>query len=384
MKMDRQRGAQKDQEVFYDGEAWAHEEEEEEEEHADASYEDDVAPRSEPAALSSGDFSSSTERAGDQRSELRAEMSVTRSSKRKETTKHKKTIETIVVVQEADRDRELPAPQDRTTRETRGDQVFIRTLESPGEVPDLPVRQLQEQKVTEVTKVTETAETSMHTESRERQEGRRTTTVKEIESETTEPVTLSRKVSYQESVQVISGKREEEDSRAEKITVQQTEVTATDKAALVTRVRRVEEKKSRREETVVQPAPEKQEKFKSVEVIKKATAQEEVTLRGAAEESVTDIRPQRPGGIRQTESDFKVETKKKEFKDEETSLLKGGAVEKRRLSPPAASRGTERDANLLIMPSLTLSLFLFDDHQGAAFHQHFHVLCFTILHHSLF
>ncbi|XP_068589753.1 neurofilament heavy polypeptide-like [Cebidichthys violaceus] len=352
VKIERRREAQKIQEVFYvtekvspTEEAWEHGEEAWEhgevvEEHAEVSYEDEVARLSEtmPSLSEKEFFLSSTEKATDQKSELRAGISVTDSSKKKEirSTKHEKTQETVVVVQQTKSDRDKT-----TTKEIESE---------PEKIPSVTDAEKSEPVI--------------------------------IRGKETEGKVLI-EVSKQESVNHVSDKPEDKYSRTETITIQQAEVTVKDKPTQVgsIQVKTVEEKTIRKEETVVKPAvipdskknetsasekvpvKKQEKKLKSDEIIKKPKPKEEATPKIKPEESVTDIQLQRPKGTKQeshfvaarTEAEIQ---KKEESKDvrqtEETSLLmevqrKTSEPEKRRISPPAASRGTERNSNILII-----------------------------------
>lgn len=143
VKIERKKGAQKIQEVYYvtekvspTEEVWEHEHVSEE--HATVLYEE-VAPLGETVVLSELDVLSTTGKASqrDKKSETRGEISVTDTSKKKETTKPRvipKTQETIVVVQESySEDREVTVLEDKPTKERNEEEFFVRTVESPAE-----------------------------------------------------------------------------------------------------------------------------------------------------------------------------------------------------------------------------------------------------------
>ncbi|XP_078030946.1 uncharacterized protein LOC144466895 [Epinephelus lanceolatus] len=311
VKIERRKGAEKIQEVYYvtekvspTEEVWEHEEVVEE--HAEVLYEDEVARLGEKiVSLSEVDILSTTEKARDKKSELRGEISVTDSSKRKETrvTKHRvpKTEETIVVVQEpeSDRDREVITLKGKPTKIE--EEYFIKTIESPKEeIADerkdsLSVRQRPDERDISKQETTVTVkkgrEITITTESKERQVRPQTYTVKETESvqekitsvtdtDKTKPVIIStearkltkkldieekpfREVTYEElvdrDVEIIADIPEEEYSRSEEITeirIQQRDVPVKDKRTKVipTEVKVVDEKTSRKEEPRIKPA----------------------------------------------------------------------------------------------------------------------------------
>lgn len=316
VKIEQRKGAQKIQEVYYvtekvspTVEVWEHEEVVEE--HAKVSYEDKVATLGETVVLlSEVDVLSSTEKASqrDKKSQLRGEISVTDTAKRKETrlTKHKvvpKTRETIVVVEESEseKDREVTTVQDKPTKEKTEEEVFVRMIDSPTEeitderidsisvipLPDKKDVSIQETSVT----VKRGREMTIKTESKGRQvreqEVRKTEeTVNETElvkdislvtdaDETkpfpiiistearkqTEKVEMERKALTEESIdhdiEVISAIPEEKYSRTEQIreiTIETEEFTVKDKPTKVipAQVKMVDED-SRKEETRDKP-----------------------------------------------------------------------------------------------------------------------------------
>lgn len=301
---ERRKGAQKIQEVYYvtekassTEEVWEHEEVAEE--HAKVSYEDEASLRlgQTKVSLSEVDILSTTDKARDKKSELRGEISVTDSSKRKET---RLTKETVVQESESDRDRDVTTMQRKPTREKIEEGVLIQTIESPTEITDerkdsVSVRQPSDKRDVskQETSVKKGKEMSIKTESKERhvrqQEDRKaeeTTMVKEIrlvkeripsgsEADQTKAVVFSTEArkqtqtleikgkvltdSVDRDVEIISDIPEEKYRRIEEITemtMQQREVTVKDKPAKVgsTQGRMIEEETSRKEETHIKPA----------------------------------------------------------------------------------------------------------------------------------
>lgn len=462
VKIEQRKAAQGIQEVYYVTEkvsptdmVWEHEEVVEE--HAEVLYEDEVAPLGETVvSLSEVDVLSTTEKASqrDKKSELRGEISVTDTSKRKETrlTKHRvpKTQETFVVVQESESDkgREVTTLQGKPTKEKIEEELFIRTIKTPTEeITDerkdsISVRHLPDKKDVSIQETSVTVkkgrEITIKTESKERQvkeqevrNTEETTTVKETESvkyiplvtdtDKTKPFpiiisTEARKqagkleiegkaltdVTYEESVYhdvgIMSAIPEEKYSRTEEITeitIESREVRVKDKPtrAVPSQVKIVDQETSRKEGIQIKPpviseskkdetsatgkvslkkdelAEKKQEKkvksdgiidTKKEKVAEKPKPKAEVIPEVKPKESVTDVELKRPKVIKH-EAEFEFEESKDvspqrddtERKKEETSLIIEDTVqtkpsvpskpeEKKRISPPTASRGTER------------------------------------------
>lgn len=317
VKIEQREGVQKLQEIYYvtekvspTEEVWEHEEMVEE--HAEVLYEDEVAPLGKTmVSLSEVDVLRTTEKPTqrDKKSELRSEISVTDTSKRKETrvTKRRvapKTQETIVVVQESesDKDRVVTTLQDKPRKEKTEEEFFVRAIESPTEeitderkdstlVRYVPEKDLSKQETS--VPVKKGKEIIIKTESRERRRIERTeepTSTKEIElvkdiplvtegdKTKTSPIKISTEskkqterfkiegkalteVTYEEladhDVKIISATPEEKYSRTEEIraiTIERTEVTVEDKPIKVTptQVKRVDEE-SRKDETRIKP-----------------------------------------------------------------------------------------------------------------------------------
>lgn len=312
VKTEQRKEAEKTPEVYYvmekmspTDDVWEHEVVVEE--HTEVLFEDEVAPE----FLSKEDVLSTTEKQTqkDKKSELKGEISVTDTSKRKETrvTKHRvipKTEETLVVVQEtkSDKDEEVATVEDKPTKEKTEEEFFVRSFKSPTEeitderkdgtsVSHLPDKKDISKQPTRVTVKKERGIT-IKTESRERHKREKpeeTIAVKEIESvkdipsvkeaDKTKPspviisteatqqsekleieVNTFTEVPYKEvdhGVQIISAIPEEKYSRTEKITeiAVEPDVTVKDKPTNVipTYLKKVEEETSAKDEIQVKP-----------------------------------------------------------------------------------------------------------------------------------
>lgn len=340
VKIEQRKGAQKIQEVYYvtekvspAEEVWEHEEVVEE--HAEVLYEDEVAPLGETIVLlSEVDVFSTTEKMSqrDKKSELRGEISVTDTSKRKETrlTKHRvapKTQETIVAVQEFKTDREVTMLEDKPMKE-KIEEFFVRTIESPTEevtderrdstsVPPLPDKRDVSKQETSVT-VKKGREITIKTETKVRQQE-----VKEIEiikdipfvtdADKTKPssMTISAEARKQTTKQEIERKAltevthkepivhdvipEDKYSRTEEITeitVKAGEVKAIDKPTKVTptEVKIVVEETTRKEETRIKPPVITDAKKDETSVPGKVSVKKEVTEKKQEKKPTSDDR----------------------------------------------------------------------------------------------
>lgn len=301
VKIEQRKEPEKTQEVFYVTEKMSPTEEvweKEVEEHTEVLYEDELTPVGKTLVLlSEVDVLSTTEKQTqkDKKSELKGEISVTDTSKRKETrvTRHRvipKKEEIIVVVQETqfDKDKKIATVQDKPKKEKTKEELFVRTFKSPTEeitderkdstsVSILPDKQDISKLQTRVT-VKKESEITIKTESRERkkrEEPGETIAIKEIElvkdvpfvkkADKTKPSpvnfsTEARKhtdkleievmtfteVPYKEvghGVEIKSAIPEEKYSRTKEITVEPREVTVKDKPTKVisTQLKMVEE-----------------------------------------------------------------------------------------------------------------------------------------------
>lgn len=421
VKIEQRKEAQKIQEVYYVTEKVSHteevwEHEEVVEERAKVSYEDKVAPLDETVVLlPEVDVFSSTEKANQRakNSELRGEISVTDTAKRKETrsTEQKvvpKTPESVVVVveeSESENTQEVTTLRDKPTKEkTEG------TIESPTEaitderrgsisvISPLPDKKVSKHETS--VSVKRERETTIKTESkgrqvREQEVRKAEETVQERElvkdislvtdtDETkpfpiisstearkqTEKVELERKVSSEES---INQDVKEIPAIPEETVIGTKEFTVKDKTKVFpTQEKIIDEDAIRKQETQIKPpvitgskkdktAAQRKVSVKDHEVAEKSTSDDttdtekpkpkvEVTPKVKPKESVTDIESESVAAKSEG-----LHKKREESKYVPPPSVPSKPAEKTRTSPQKASRGTESKAKFTIISSLTFS-----------------------------
>lgn len=340
VKIEQRKGAEKIQEVYYvtdkvspTEETWEHEEVVEE--HAEELYEDQVAPLETMVVLSGVDVLSTTEDSAqtDRKSELRGEISVTDASQRKVRVTRKtvvpKTQEAVGRDQE-DKDKQVTILKEEKAEE----EFFIRTIESPAEeITDerkdsISVRHLPQEVSTQETSVTVHKRTEMSIEkSREKQMTEDTEFVKDktkpsqkrISTEVkkqTQTLKIEKEVKYDESAEP-----EQQYSRAEVITAEQTQVKPTQVSP--TRKDEPQMKPSvlpdvREDEISVfvkkhELTDKKLEKTLKSEETKTEKPKPEIDVSSKPKESVTDTSLKKPKVIKKkTETKTEAEAKRKE------------------------------------------------------------------------
>lgn len=336
--------AQKMQDVYYvtekvssTEEVWEHEEVAEE--HAEMLYEDRVVSLDDTTVSSTEiNILSAIETMGPkaEKSELKGDISVTDTSKRKETrlVKHRivpKTQETVVVVEEteSDRDKVVRKRQDEPPKKIIEDTTVAAKKESKM-IIKTEARQVGEQEVKKIKETVTVEEVELIKE---------TPAVKEMDKTKRPPITIStearkrteeqeikgealREVMYEEStvhdIKITGAVPEEQHYRTERVT-EVTEITVRDKPthAPPAQVEIVEEEISRKAEALFKPpvdkpkapvevsvktqkpAERKQEKkpdqiADKKKVPEKLKPKEDVTPKVRPKEPVTDIEPKSP------------------------------------------------------------------------------------------